>query len=209
MICVLIADDHAIVRSGIKQILSLAGDVQVAAEATCGSEVLSRLREKNTFDLLLMDMTMPGINGTDLISRIRSHEPDIPILVLSMHDEYQVAARALRSGANGYITKDSDPEKLLDAVRRVASGGRYIDSLLAEQIIFSSQDGAPAHTQLSDREYEIFNLLVSGLSVNEIAERLVISNKTVSTHKVRMMKKMQASSVADLARYAVESKLVS
>lgn len=208
MIQVLIADDHAIVRGGIKQILSLAGDICVSAEATNGSEVIARLREK-PFDLVLLDMTMPGISGIDLISRIRSHWPAIPVLILSMHNEPLIATRALRSGAGGYITKDSDPEKLLEAVRRVAAGGRYIDPALAEQIVFSqsSEDSLP-HSRLSDRELEIFNLLVTGMSVNEIAERLVISNKTVSTHKVRLMQKMKASSIADLVRYAVDHKLV-
>jgi len=208
MICVLIADDHAIVRSGIKQILSLSGDIKTVAEATSGAEVLKLLRDES-YDLLLMDMTMPGISGFDLIARIRSHHLELPILVLTMHNESQVAARALRSGANGYITKDNDPERLLEAVRKVAAGGHYIDPLLAEKMIFNSTDNSLLHTQLSDREFEIFNLLVGGMSVNDIADRLVISNKTVSTHKVRMMKKMQASSIADLVRYAMDNKLIS
>lgn len=208
MIQVLIADDHAIVRGGIRQILSLSGDISVVAEATDGSEVMALLRQQSC-DLLLMDMTMPGICGIDLISRIRSHWPELPVLVLSMHNEAQIATRALRSGASGYITKDSDPEKLLQAIRKVAGGGRYIDPVLAEQIIFNNSDNERSpHTLLSDREFEIFNLLVAGLGVNDIAERLVISNKTVSTHKTRMMKKMQAGSVADLVRYAVEHHLI-
>lgn len=209
MIRILIADDHALVRSGIRQILSLSGDIDVVAEATSGSELLTRLRDEPC-DIVLLDMTMPGISGADLISRIRAHWPQLALLVLSMHNEPQIATRALRAGANGYITKDSEPEILLDAIRRVAGGGRYIDPHIAEQIAFSATSAETSlHSRLSDREYEVFILLASGLSVNDIAQRLSISNKTVSTHKTRLMEKMQASSLADLVRYAVDQGLIS
>ena len=208
MIRIIIADDHALIRTGIRQILSYAGDIDVVAEAASGAELLARLRDVSC-DLILLDMTMPGISGTDLIARIRSHWADTAILVLSMHNESQVAARALRAGSDGYITKDSEPEVLIAAVHKVAAGGRYIDPSIAEQIAFAlTAAEEPAHTSLSDREYEVFILLASGLSVNEIAERLVISNKTVSTHKVRLMQKLKAASVADLVRYAVDHNLI-
>lgn len=208
MIRLLIADDHAIVRSGLLQLLALAPDIEVVGEAVNGGEVLEKFRQ-SVFDVLLLDMTMPGISGIDLITRIRTQYADQPILVLSMHNEPQVAARALKAGANGYLTKDSDPEKLLAAIRKVAGGGRFIDPGIAEQLAFEvlTPENSFPHALLSDREFEIFRLLAAGQSVNEIAEKLSISNKTVSTHKARLLEKMNFSSVADLVRYAVRHNL--
>jgi len=208
MIKLMIADDHAIVRSGLKQIFALAPDIEVAAEATNGGGVLDQLRLE-AFDIVLLDMTMPGVSGVDLISRVRAHHPSLPILILSMHNEPQVAARALKAGANGYVTKDSEPEKLLIAIRKVVTGGRFIDPELAEQLAFDSvmPERRDSHTRLSDREYEIFRLLAAGKGVNEIADQLAISNKTVSTHKVRLLEKMQLANMAELVRYAVEHDL--
>jgi len=205
MIRLLIADDHAIVRGGLKQIFALVPDFTVAGEATSGGEVLDCLQRDN-FDLLLMDLNMLGISGVDLIARVRMRRPDLPLLVLSMHNEVHVAARALKAGANGYITKDCEPEVLLAAIRKVAARGRYIAPELAEKMIFeaNSLQQQPLHSLLSDREMEVFRLLVSGLGVNEIASRLIISGKTVSTHKVRLMEKLQVSSLAELVRYAVQ-----
>lgn len=209
MIRLLIAEDHAIVRGGLKQLFALTPDIEVAGEATNGGEVQDRLRG-GIYDLLLLDMSMPGVSGIDLIARVRAHHELLPVLVLSMYNEHQVAARALKAGANGYITKDSDPEKLLAAIRRVASGGRYIDPDLAEQLVFDAvtPERRDPHCRLSDREFGIFRLLVAGRSVNEIAEQLAISNKTVSTHKTRLLEKMQLSSTADLVRYAVQHGLM-
>lgn len=208
MIRIIIADDHVLVRSGIRQILSLSGDIEVVAEASSGGELLTRLREE-ICDMVLLDKTMPGICGADLISRIRVHWPQLALLVLSMHNEPQIAARALRAGANGYITKDSEPEILLDAIRRVAAGGRYISPHIAEQIAFSATNAeTPLHARLSNREYDVFILLASGVSVNDIAQQLSISNKTVSTHKARLMEKMQATNFADLVRYAIDQGLI-
>jgi DNA-binding NarL/FixJ family response regulator len=203
VIRLLIADDHTIVREGLKQLFALAPDIQVVGEATCGDEVLERLHD-NAVNLLLLDMNMPGLNGVDLIVKIKSHVAAPPILVLSMYNEPQIAARALNVGAKGYITKDSDPEKLLAAIKKVAAGGRYVDSALAEQIVFNTMDQEQSpHTQLSERELEVFRLLASGLSVNEIAERLSLSNKTISTHKLHLMEKMGFSNIADIVRYAI------
>jgi len=205
VIQLVIADDHAIVRGGLKQIFALVPDFEVVGEAINGSEVLECLRHA-PFDLLLLDLNMPGISGADLITRIRAHRADLPVLVLSMHNEPQVAARMLKAGASGYITKDCEPDILLAAIRKVSANGKYIDPDLAEKMVFdvTSTALAPLHSRLSDRELEVFRLLTTGKCVNEIAKQLAISNKTVSTHKVRLMVKMNLTSMADLMRYAMQ-----
>lgn len=209
MIRLLLADDHAIVRSGCKQIFLLASDIQVIGEAVDGSEVMEGVRSLPC-DLLLLDLNMPGISGADLIVRVKSHKPDLPILVLSMHNEPQVAARVLKAGANGYITKDCEPEVLLQAIRKVAAHGKYIAPELAEKMVFevTSLASQAPHHQLSDRELEIFRLLTTGMAVNEIATQLAISNKTVSTHKARLFEKLNLASMADLMRYAMDNHLL-
>ncbi|MCK9389082.1 MAG: response regulator transcription factor [Sulfuritalea sp.] len=210
MIRLLMADDHGIVREGLKQLFSLVADIEVAGEAINGNQVLDALR-KGCFDLLLLDMTMPGISGVELIARIRIQHPKLPILVLSMHNEPQIVKRALKAGAAGYLTKDSDPERLLYAIHKVAGGGRYIDPTVAEQIALDASGGngdGSLHEQLSDREFEILKLLAKGMGVNEIAAMLSISNKTVSTHKARLMEKMDIKTNAELVRYALINRLV-
>jgi len=210
MIRLVIADDHAIVRGGLKQIFALVPDFEVVGVAVNGGEVLECLRHA-PFDLLLLDLNMPGISGADLIQRVKAHRPDLPILVLSMHNEPQVAARMLKAGASGYITKDCEPDILLAAIRKVATNGKYIDPDLAEKMVFDVTSAAqrPAHSLLSERELEVFRLLTTGKGVNEIALQLAISNKTVSTHKVRLMEKMNLPSMADLMRYAMHHSLLS
>jgi DNA-binding NarL/FixJ family response regulator len=209
MIKLLIADDHAIVRSGLKQLIALTTDIEVEAEANNGAEIQDLLRQGD-YDCLLLDLTMPGICGTDLVARISVQFPNLKILVLSMHNEAQVAARAIKAGALGYITKDSSPDKLLSAIRKVANGGRYIDPLLAEELAFYaiSPERRSPHARLTDREYEVFIRLATGMGVNDIAAQLAISNKTVSTHKQRMMEKMNFINISDLVRYAVDSNLI-
>lgn len=209
MIKLLIADDHAIVREGIKKILALTSDVRVSAEAVNGIGVIQHLSTGIDLDLLMLDFTMPGVNGIALIAQIRRLRPSLPILVFSMHNEPQVAIRAIKAGASGFIVKDSDPEILLEAIRRVAGGGKYIDRMLAEQLAFDVllPDKRDPHVLLSAREFEVFRLLVAGRRINEIAAELIISNKTVSTHKLHLMEKMQLCSTADLVRYAVENEL--
>jgi len=204
MIKILIADDHAIMREGLKQLFALYPEVTVAGEATNGGQVLEALRGGN-IDLVLLDMSMPGVNGVDLISRIRAHNEHLPILVLSMHNEPQIARRALATGASGYMSKDNDPETLMAAVRKVAAGGRFIDPALAEQMVFEPGGASerPPHEQLSNREFHILRLIVQGKGVNEIADELAISNKTVSTHKARLMLKLNISNNAELVRYGV------
>lgn len=209
MIKLLIADDHAIVREGLKQLFALDGGIQIAGTCVNGAETLEALRTGRP-DLLLLDMTMPGISGIELITRIKALQPALPILVLSMHNEPQIARRALAAGAAGYLTKDSDPEVLLAAIRKVATGGRHIDASLVEAIVFETGiagEEAP-HEQLSEREQQILKLLVAGKSVNEIADALIISNKTVSTHKARLMQKLNLSNNAELVRYGVEHALI-
>lgn len=208
MIKILIADDHAIVRSGLKQIFALSPGLEVVAEAVNGEEVLAAL-QRQTCDLLLLDLNMPGISGPDLIHRVKAHNKSQRILVLSMHNAAQVASRVLKAGADGYVTKDSEPEVLIAAIRKVAAGGRFVASEVAQNMALEATAGDDAlHAALSDREHEVFRLLVSGKSVNEIADELSISNKTVSTHKMRLMEKLQASSMADLMRYAMQHKLL-
>jgi len=209
MIKLMLADDHAIVRSGLKQLFTLAPDIEVVAEAVDGATVLDALRRQQP-DLLLLDLNMPGLSGPDLIARIRSHWSDLPILVLSMHNEPQVAARVLKAGASGYVTKDSEMEVLLGAIRKVAGGGKYIVPELAEKLVFdvSLGNGKLPHQSLSDRELEVLRLLVTGKGVNEIADQLCISNKTVSTHKTRLLEKMNLSGTAELVRYAMQHGLL-
>jgi DNA-binding NarL/FixJ family response regulator len=205
----MVAEDHTIVREGIKQLITLAGDLTVVGEASNGSVLMDVLR-RTPCDVLLLDISMPGLNGLEAIPRIRALDPAPAILMLSMHDEAQMAARALKAGAAGYATKDSDPALLLTAIRKVASGGRYIDPQLADKLVFemSLSDSRPPHMLLSEREYQVFERLVHGANVNDIANQLTISAKTVSTHKVRLMQKLGAHSVADLVRYAIDNQLM-
>ncbi|WP_454867167.1 response regulator [Pseudomonas lini] len=204
MIRLMIADDHAIMREGLKQLFALAGDLQVQAEAENGAVLLERLRQGG-IDLLLLDMSMPGISGEDLVARVHSHYPQLPILVLSMHNEVPIVQRALKSGAAGYLTKDRDPETLLTAIRRVAAGGRFIETGLAEQMAFAVSGRSPCNQRdsLTDRELQIMRLLAQGLRIKWIAAELAISSKTVSTHKARLMEKMSFTCNADIVRYVI------
>ncbi|WP_017939830.1 response regulator [Zestomonas thermotolerans] len=208
MIRVLVAEDHTIVREGIKQLIGLAKDLEVAGEAANGEQLMEALRH-TPCEVVLLDISMPGVNGLEAIPRIRALSEPPAILVLSMHDEAQMAARALKTGAAGYATKDSDPALLLTAIRKVASGGRYIDPELADRMVFEVglTDERPPHALLSEREFSVFERLVRGDSVNDIAQELALSSKTISTHKARLMQKLGANSVADLVRYALEHKL--
>ena len=208
MISVLIADDHTILRSGLKEILAMAPEFKLMGEASNGNEVLSALRQEVP-DVLMMDMNMPGVSGIDLIERVKSSYPTLILLVLTMLDDVQTAARTIKAGADGYITKDRSPEELISALRKVAAGGKYIEPRLAEQMLFNPADIAGVHSKLSSREQEVFLLLVKGESVNSIAERLFISNKTVSTHKVKLLEKMGLKNTTELVRYAVQYDLFS
>lgn len=204
MIRLLMVDDHALMREGLKQLFECVDDIEVGAEAGSGEEVLVILR-KETFDLVLLDITIPGIHGVELISKIRECPDSPPILILSMHNEPQIAKRKVKAGASGYITKDSSPKDLLGAIRKVASGGRYMAADIAEKIAFEVSTAAPLvpHELLSSRELVILRALAKGKRVNEIALELDISSKTVSTHKARLMQKMHIDSNVKLMQYSI------
>jgi len=209
MIRVLIADDHTIMREGLKQLLFAAGDLEVVGEASDGTEVMRQVRALD-FSVLLLDMSMPGRSGVDLIKLVKAEKPRLRVLVLSMHQEHQYAVRAIKAGASGYVTKESAATLLVTAIRKVAGGGAFISAEVAEQLALDAMphsDGPP-HTTLSDREYQVFNLLVSGKSVTDIAAQLNLSGKTVSTHKARLMEKLNLSNGAELIHYALKHRLV-
>ncbi|MFC0141087.1 response regulator [Erwinia mallotivora] len=205
----MVVDDHVIMREGLKQIFSLDERLVVVAEAGNGTQVMEGLRNEPV-DLLLLDMSMPGLCGEDLITRIHLQYPKLPILILTMYSEPQIARRVLKCGALGYITKDNDPETLLAAIHRVARGQRFIDHVLAEQIVFDeyTQAGEVLHERLTAREMQIMLMLARGEGVNHIAEALAISNKTVSTHKSRLMDKMMFTTNADIVKYAISHRLI-
>ena len=205
----LIADDHTIMREGLKQLFALDDDLQVVAEAENGVIALERL-QLNDIDLLLLDMNMPGLSGEDLVARIHAHYPEQKMLVLSMHNEPQIAQRTLRAGARGYLCKVCSPETLLGAIRRVVAGARFIDPQIAEHIALeaSGLQQRPHHDTLTEREFQILRLFARGASVGQIADTLTISSKTVSTHKARLMEKMGFSSNAEIVRYAISQRLI-
>jgi DNA-binding NarL/FixJ family response regulator len=207
MIRVLLADDHEIVRDGLKRILGASGDLLVAGEAANGDEALA-LARANDYDLALIDMSMPGLSGIDLVKRLKAEKPKMKLLVLSMHGEPQYAARALKAGAAGYLTKDSAAEKLVGAIRKVAGGGLMVSEAAAAGLLAASTGEGPLHSRLSDREFEVFKQLAGGVSPTEIARRLHLSVKTVSTHKTRIQEKLGLSSTAELVRYALENQLL-
>lgn len=206
VIRVLLADDHALFRKGLKQLLDGVGDMRVVGEAADGDEVLAALH-KIEFDILLLDVSMPGISGAELIGKIRSTHPDLPILVLTMHDTPQFVKSKLQAGANGYLTKDCDPDILCQVIRKIVQGGRYIAQEMAEMLAFDASNGSMKlpHERLTEREIQIFKLLVKGMSINNIAQQLSISDKTVSTHKARLMKKMGIETNAQLVSYGLKS----
>ena len=201
---ILIADDHKIVRDGLKRILA-GSELEVAAEAASGDEALA-LVKANDFDVAMVDMSMPGLSGIALVKRLKAEKPKLKVLVLSMHGEHQYAARALKAGASGYLTKDSAADQLLVALRKIAAGGVHISDAAASALVTSS--AAKSHESLSDREFEVMRLLVEGKGPSEIGERLHLSVKTVSTHKTRILEKLGVGSTAELVRYALENKLI-
>jgi len=209
MIRVLLADDHQIVREGIKRIVDEGEDMRVEGEAVDGDEALELARTANA-DVLLLDVSMPGPGFLETMRRIREECPRLRILVLSVHPEDHYAVRALRAGASGYLTKDHSPEELADAIRRVHSGRKYVTASLAERLVveLEPETHRPAHEALSDREFEVLLAIASGKSIKEIAAEKELSPKTVSTYRARILSKMELSSNADLVRYAVEQNLI-
>lgn len=205
---VLLADDHTIIRDGLKQILADTNDLVVVGEAANGIEVIQQVREKD-LDVLVLDISMPGRNGLELIRLVKDEKPDLPILILSMHHEDQYAVRALHAGASGYLTKESDSELLMSAIRRIAAGGVYISNKVAELMVRGTQPSGETqpHTLLSDRELQVFSMLVTGAGLTTIADELCLSVKTVSTHKTHILQKMNLANTADLVRYAIAHQL--
>lgn len=206
---VLVADDHAIIRDGLKKIIADTDDLVVAGEAANGNATLEKVRERD-WGLIVLDLSMPGRNGLELIKLIRAERPRLPILIFSMHQEEQYAVRAIHAGASGYLSKEGDSELIVPAMRKVAAGGVFISPKVAELLATdaSRHTENPRHTLLSDREYEIFSHIVRGASLTEIAERLSLSIKTVSTHKAHILGKLDLASNVDLFRYAIDHKLL-
>lgn len=209
MINVLIADDHAILREGLKTILSETGDIHVYAEAASGAEVLEKA-DASYCDVIVLDISMPQGNGLQTLQTLRGKGVKIPILILSMHEEDQYALSMIKAGADGYLTKESAPEKLIDAIRIVAKGRKYISENLVEKMVFAldENNNKLPHEQLAKREYEVMLMISAGEKSNQIAEKLGLSPKTISTYKNRIFEKMQMNNTAEITRYAVENKLI-
>ena len=209
MIKILIADDHAVVREGIKHILSEIPDIHIAGEARSGTEVLDRINSKD-FDLILLDIAMPGRDGLEILKDIKMQKPKLSVLILSMFPEEQYALRALKSGAAGYLTKDSIPAELVKAIRKIARGGKYISASFSEKLLFSLDSDAerPPHETLSDREFQVMRMIASGKRLREIADELALSEKTVSTYRSRILEKMGMRNNTELTYYAIKNRLV-
>ncbi len=206
---ILIADDHAVVREGLRQIIAKQPDMLVTGEATGGQDALNKIREAS-YDVMLLDISMPGRGGLEILGDIKREHPELRVLVLSIHPENLYAVRALKAGASGYLTKDSAPEQLVDAIRKVSQGGKYISPTLAEKLAFEleSDSDRPPHEKLSDREYQVLCILASGKTVKEIAEELSLSVPSISTYRARILEKMNLKNNAELTHYAIRNGLV-
>lgn len=204
----MITDDHALVRSALTQFMAMAPDIQVVDEASCGSELLDKLRTTKV-DVLLLDMVMPGISGAELVARVKSAYPDLRILVLSMHDGTRIVLRAMKAGASGYVSKNVPPATLLDAIQKVATTGKYLSPDMAERLAFASScsDITGIELPLSEREMQIYPLLVEGRCIKTIAYELSISDKTVSTHKAHILAKLGVKNVPELVRFTMQNNL--
>jgi len=205
---IVLADDHAILREGLRRMLSEHVDMEVVAEAATGHELIDILRHESV-DVVVIDLSMPGIPGMDLIQRIRSDFPMVAVLVLTMHAEEQYAMRAFRCGAHGYLTKDGAGEQLLGAIRKVAQGGMYVTAAMAERLALGLRQlhDVPLHDTLSNRELEVYRRIVAGMRLTDIADELHLSIKTISTHKSRIMEKLGVEGTASLVRYGMEHRL--
>ena len=209
MIRILVADDHPVVRQGLNQIVAGTTDIFVVDVAAPGQEVLDKVRQ-NYFDVVLLDITMPGISGLDVLKQLRSERPELAILILSMHPEEQYAARVLRAGASGYLAKESAPDDLVAAVRKISLGGKYVSPSLAEKLAsdLAVDTQEPLHQTLSDREYEVMCLIASGKTLADIAQQLSLSPKTISTYRSRILEKLGLKSNTELTLYAVQNGLL-
>ena len=209
MIRILIADDHAVVREGLKRIIGETSDMVVADEAVDGHEVLNKAL-KNDYDVAVLDITMPGSNGLDVLKQIKNQKPTLPLLMLSMHPEEQYAVRVIKAGAAGYLTKDRAAEELVKAIRKVSTGRKYITPSLGEKLAYSLKADSEKlpHELLSDREYDVMCMIASGKTIAEIAESLYLSENTIRTYRYRILKKMQMKHNTDLTYYAIKHGLV-
>jgi DNA-binding NarL/FixJ family response regulator len=209
MLKILIADDHAIVRAGLKQVLADTPDMTVTDEAGATEEAIRKALDGD-FDVVVLDISMPGRGGLEVLQQIKSQKPKLPVLVLSMHPEEQYALRVLKAGAAGYLTKESVTEELIDAIRKVSNGMKYVSPDLAQEIAFAldSDTERPIEETLSDREFQVLCMIASGKTPSEIAEELSLSVKTVSTYRSRILEKMRMKSNAELTNYAIKNNLV-
>jgi two-component system invasion response regulator UvrY len=209
MIKMLIADDHAIIRQGMKQILADTRDIVVAGEASCGKEALNLASKKN-YDMVVLDITLPDGNGLDILKELKSIKPKLKVMIFSVHPEDQYAVRALRAGASGYLTKDSLPDELIAAIRMVALDRKYVSSSLVEKLASGLETGVerPLHHALSDREYDVMHMIASGKRLTEIADELFLSVKTISTYRSRILLKMRMKNDMELIRYSLENRLI-
>ncbi|MDD2671542.1 MAG: response regulator transcription factor [Syntrophales bacterium] len=206
---ILIADDHPIVREGYKKILMDTTDMVVSDEAENGQEVLNYVRKKD-YDLILLDISMPGRSGLEILKELKGYKPKLPVLILSIYPEEQYAVRAFRAGASGYLTKASAPHELISAIRKISAGGRYISSSMAEKLTYylNADAARPLHESLSDREYQVMLMLASGKTVSEIADEICLSVKTISTYRSHILEKMKLKNNAGITLYAVQNKLI-
>ena len=209
MVRIFLADDHTVVREGVKRILQDVPDLEVVGEATNGQEVLT-WAETHTWDVVLLDISLPGKNGLETLKQLRRKQTTLPVLMFSVHPEEQYAVRALKAGASGYLTKGCEPEELIEALRKVAQGGKYISATLAERLVdeVAMDSSKLPHEHLSDREYQVLCMLASGKSATDIADTLALSVKTISTHRARILRKMQMKTNAELIHYALQQGLI-
>jgi two-component system invasion response regulator UvrY len=209
MIKIFIADDHAIVRKGLKQIISETPDMIVSEEADNGLEAIDKISQNN-YDVILLDISMPGKNGLEILRLVKRKKPKLPVLMLSVHPEEQYAIRSLRAGASGYLTKESAPDELIAAIRKISKGGKFVNASLAEKLISELEIYVerPSHETLSDREYQVMCMSAMGKTLKEIAQELSLSIQTVSTYRTRILEKMNMNSIAEVIRYAVKHGLV-
>lgn len=207
MIKVIIADDHKLIRAGLRKLFEHEIDIEIAAETEDPNKIIEIV--KNTAaDLLLLDLQFPGKSGLDILKDVKIVQPKLHVLILSMHPEERYAIRALKSGASGYISKDSDPDQILDAIRKIYSGRKFISPELSEQLLFSMDSNKPLHEYLSDREFQILHLISKGKSQTNIADELSLSVSTVNTYRARILEKLKLKTTSDLIHYSIENRLI-